>query len=128
MNSVEVQRRADDARTLCALGEALLAGSPTSSDLKAAGLQAVHSGIAASDAMSGHVFGYCAHSQDHRDAIRLLSDATAPDRRPAVDLGRLLDAKTTVDYSPEILPTRRASDLVRYARRLVDAMENLLRR
>lgn len=127
MTPTDVDRRASDARTLLEIGEALLAGTPDSSELKAAGLQAVHAGIAASDAICGRVLGFCSNGQDHREALSLLADATRSDHGASNNLGRLLDAKTTVDYSPDLVSAKRAADLVRYARRLVERMDATLR-
>jgi hypothetical protein len=91
------------------------------------GMNAVNAGIAAADAMCGSKLGYRSSGQDHKQAIRLLAQAFPEMKSAARDLGRLLEAKTLTSYGAGHITQDRARDLLKYATRLVDEMNSVLR-
>lgn len=91
------------------------------------GLNAVSAGIAAADAMCGFTLGYRSSSQDHKQAVALLTQALPLRKGASRDLGRLLEVKTLTAYGTSHITEGRASDLLKYAARLVDEMESVLR-
>ena len=101
-----------------------LGASPA--DNSVAATAAVNAGIAASDAICGKALGYCSKGEDHEQAVALLSIAVR-DLGPSRNLGRLLGTKSLASYSPVLLSNSKTGDLIKYAERLVDAMDELLR-
>ena len=88
-----------------------------------AGSNAVSAGIAASDAICGHILGYCAQSDNHTDALDILADATLPDNQPRKHLTALLSDKSGYQYGTESVQHRAARALVTHAQRLVEAAQ-----
>lgn len=87
---------------------------------------AVLAGIAATDAICGHLLGHAAKGDAHDEAIRLL-DTAGPDATPwANDLRRLLALKTNSQYSPLVLTDTTTTDAIRWASRLTTAMHTTL--
>jgi phosphotransferase system HPr-like phosphotransfer protein len=84
-----------------------------------AGANAVDAGIAASDAICGHVLGFCAQGADHREAVRTLEAATAPDPTPTRHLRTLLDQKGDFQYGTAVARQDSANKLVTAAEKLV---------
>lgn len=90
------------------------------------GLNAVNAGIAAADAICGSKLGYHSSGQDHKQAVSLLSQAIPEKKSAARDLGRLLEAKTLTAYGTSHITPNRASEMLKYATRLVNEMELVL--
>lgn len=81
---------------------------------------AVLAGVAAADAMCAVRLGQIHRGQDHRGAAALLEQAVPHGRALASTFRRLIDLKDEAHYGVLIAP-RRASDAVKWARRLVEA-------
>jgi hypothetical protein len=130
MSAADVQARRQHAHAFLSTAELVVefggdAGIESTSNLL--GSLAVLAGIASSDAICGHVRRERANGEAHADAVALLRSCSAPDERFAAQLKRLLDAKTTTQYSSAVLGDVRAGELMTAARRLVDGMELKLR-
>lgn len=122
--------RAREARARGFLQIADLAIEDGSDALRAVAVSnAVLAGIAASDAICGHLLGEHAQGDDHVAAVAVLKQALGVSGAElARDLQRLLAAKTPTQYGTQrISPTEAAQHLER-ARRLVDAAAVQLRR
>lgn len=128
MSPTEIRARAKVARSylkaaqdLLTLGELEEAGAnPIASD-------AILSGIAAADVICGAALGVRSTGESHTDAIALLKTVAPHGTAYARDLKRLLDAKSTVQYSPIIAAASLAANCVKWAERLVQATEDELR-
>ena len=86
----------------------------------AAGLLFVHAGIAYSDAVSIRLAGVRSTSDNHHDAVALLGETAAriKDReRAAQHLHRLIDEKSRVAYTGEILKKPEVEALENHAER-----------
>lgn len=84
----------------------------------AAAILAIHSGILLADAVLIRTTGMKSASEDHRDAVELLSARVknpAPARR---HLGAILSVKNHVEYTGETIGSAEAKNLLRSARRL----------
>jgi hypothetical protein len=126
MTAQEVRIRAEHARDSLLTAQARFEpGGPMASN-NTTGLNAMNAGIAAADAICGSKLGYCSSGQDHRQAIGLLSQALPEKKTAARDRGRLLEAKTLTPYGANRITAARASELLKYATRLVDHMESVL--
>jgi hypothetical protein len=90
------------------------------------GSLAVLAGIAASDAICGAALGERAAGENHAEAVSVLKRATPPGDSSSAQLKRLLDAKTTTQYSPILIGDAKASELLTTARRLLGTMEQRL--
>ena len=121
-----IRVRADDARSLINAAH-MFVETEEMADWKTAGANAVHAGIAAADAVCGHVLGYLSRSQDHRTAVDVLRRATQPDNGPANDLARLINEKDQFDYGSQRVTQASARDTIRRAERLLAVMEERLR-
>lgn len=84
---------------------------------------AVHAGIAASDALCCVRLGERSADQDHAAAVRLLAGI---DQGLASDLGRLLALKTSAAYETRRVHAADAKAAIRRARKLVDAATTAL--
>lgn len=120
MTAADVRARAAQARAF--LQSAQLHRGNSGPDNSVAATAAVNAGIAAADAICGSALGFCARGDDHDEAVALLKRATA-DAAPSRNLGRLLGTKSLASYSPIMLTDARTADLIKYAERVVDAME-----
>lgn len=130
MTPTDVATRASHARAFIVaadLVDALAddAGIETKSNLL--GSLAVLAGIAASDAICGNALGERAASENHADAVAVMKRATPPSDSGPAQLKRLLDAKTTTQYSSTLIGETKANELLTAARRLVDSMEARLK-
>ncbi|WP_139327409.1 hypothetical protein [Microbacterium sp. RURRCA19A] len=124
MDASAVGIRMKDAHTRLDSAEFQLAGD-SPHEWKHAAEIAVSAGIAASDAVCGHVLGYKIAADSHRDAVTALREAATSS--VAKHLEVLVAAKSTQSYGDR-LPTRsEAERLVLHARRLVEAAANILR-
>ena len=88
---------------------------------------AVLAGIAAADAICGRVLKVRSVGEDHKEAVALLSTATMNGPEYARNLNRLLDIKTTSQYSALTIAQSSSDKAIAWAGRLVDAMEAVLR-
>lgn len=120
MDTAAVRIRLRDAHTRLASADLQLVGD-SPHEWKHAGEIAVSAGIAASDAICGHVLGYRASGDAHREAVATLRAAT--DASTAKHLDTLLAAKSAQSYGDRLPTHAEAARLVLHARRLVDAAE-----
>lgn len=84
---------------------------------------AILSGIAASDVICAVAIGKYSQGEAHAVAIQLLKSVAPNGPTYAKDLKRLVDAKATVQYSARLASGTLASDCLRWAERLVTAMD-----
>lgn len=127
MDQAAVKLRSADARKNLEAADLFL-NEATPADWKLSGSSSVAAGIAASDAVCGHVLGYCALGQAHEEASGLLQRATPAGSRMPADLKRLLSEKSLFQYGIERVTHKRAVDLRTYAARMVAQMEEILKR
>ena len=113
-----------DAQTRLVSAELQLGGD-SPHEWKHAAEIAVSAGIAASDAICGHVLGYRAAGEAHREAVATLRDAA--DTATAKHLDTLLAAKSAQSYGDRLPSHAEASRHVGHARRLLDAAERILK-
>lgn len=85
---------------------------------------AVSAGIAASDAICGHVLGYKVASESHGDAVAALREASSASVAKHLDV--LLAAKSAQSYGDRLPTHADSSRIVLHARRLLDAAEAIL--
>ncbi len=107
-----------DAQTRLVSAEVQLDGT-SPHEWKHAGEIAVSAGIAASDALCGHVLGYKVAAESHRDALDALRLASST--VVAKHLDSLLAAKSAQSYGDRLPSHADAARLVLHARRLVEA-------
>lgn len=119
--------RADNARAYLMVAELVRDDDTLRVGNSVVGSLAVLAGIAAADAISGHVLGLRAAGEDHQQAIGLLERATSPSSKSRASLRRLVSSKTATQYSPEIVGAAKAKQLLTAARQLVREMESILR-
>lgn len=84
---------------------------------------AVLAGIAASDALCGHLLGFRSGGDDHGEAVRLLASSHPRCSPYASHLRRLIASKTNAHYEPEIISDMRARELLTSAQRLLSGLE-----
>lgn len=88
---------------------------------------AVLSGIAAADVICAAALGVHATGDHHSEAVQLLKTVAPSGPEYAKDLKRLLDAKSTVQYSSNLAAPSLAIDCLKWAQRLIAGMERELR-
>ena len=93
----------------------------------AAAALAVLAGIAAADAICGHVLGRYARGQDHGQAVALLSEVRAAKPSGPTALRKLLDAKDGVHYGTTALTPDKARSLLRASETLVSLADVISR-
>ena len=129
MTAAEVRTRAQHAHAFLTAADLVLdlGNDAGIDDLgNTVGSLAVLAGIAAGDAICGAVLGERSAGPDHGEAVAMLR-RTEPGKRLAQHLGRLIDSKTEIQYSPLLLTEARAAELMKAAQRLVDGMDEVLR-
>lgn len=126
MTSVEVTARRNEAVAYLEAAR-LLRTSDAQADWKVCGSNAVLGGIAAADAICGHVLGHRSASEDHAEARRLLDAACSPDKQPGSHLKRLLDEKTNFQYSASRVSPTQLGSVLTALERLVTRMDDVLR-
>jgi HEPN domain-containing protein len=91
-------------------------------DRNAAGVLAIHAGIAAADALTIHFLGLRSAGQRHLDVLALLSQTAHP-RRAALQrqLNELLGEKKSVEYEGRLLSIGDAEKMVLLSARIVEA-------
>jgi hypothetical protein len=122
MDRSAVTIRLRDAETRLTSAELQLSGA-SPHEWKHAAEIAVSAGIAASDAICGHVLGYKVASESHRDAVAALSAAS--DAGVAKHLDALLSAKSAQSYGDRLPSYDDAARLVLHADRLVAAARRI---
>lgn len=123
MDTAAVRIRFRDAETRLASAQLQLSGD-SPHEWKHAAEIAVSAGIAASDAICGHVLGYKVAAESHRDAVDALRAAT--DAATAKHLYALLEVKSAQSYGDRLPTKADAERSVRHAQRLVDAAVHAL--
>jgi hypothetical protein len=126
MSRSDVLKRAASARQFLEAARDIHALHPGSTDVVAN--NAVHAGIAAADAICGHVLRRSSAGEGHHQAVALLAGAVSKTDPAVSDLRRLVELKTGAAYSPEITSGTNAEKAVTWAARLVAAMEDVLAR
>lgn len=81
---------------------------------------AVLSGIAATDSIGCSRLSRMHCDDDHRAAGQLLAQATPDGKALAVTLLRLLDMEDAAQYGATLISSRRASDAIKWAHKLVE--------
>lgn len=127
MSAIDVAARRDEAVAYLEAAK-LLATSDDPADRKVSGSNAVLGGIAAADAICGHLLGMRHAGEDHGETRRLVDEACRPDRQPGVHLKRLLDEKTNFQYSASRVSETQVQALLMTLERLVTRMDELTRR
>ena len=94
----------------------------------AAGLNAIHTGISANDALLTFHFGLRSISPKHDDAVKLLISMMKRDdvETKAKHLRRLISTKNLVEYDGRLLSRREAESLAKHAERFLDWVKSLL--
>lgn len=123
MDAAAVRIRLKDAKTRLVSAELQLGGT-SPHEWKHAAEIAVSAGIAASDAVCGHVLGYKVASESHRDAVDALRQASSAST--AKHLDTLLAVKSAQSYGDRLPTHADASRIVLHARRLLDAAESIV--
>jgi hypothetical protein len=113
--AVEARQRLRYAIAYLEIAELVLDDDRSEMPGVAAGL-AVLAGIAASDAICARRLGEIHRGESHREASRLLRDATPDGKALAATLLKLLDIKDDAHYGLIVVPARKAKDAVRWGR------------
>ncbi|MGD2294693.1 MAG: HEPN domain-containing protein [Candidatus Aminicenantes bacterium] len=94
----------------------------------AAGLNAIHTGISANDALLTFNFGLRSISPKHDDAVKLLISMMKRDdiEIKAKHLRRLISVKNLVEYEGRLLSRREAESLANHAERFLVWIKSLL--
>lgn len=127
MSPAEVRVRADMAVKFLEVASIVADDESDESLPSVAGALCVLAGIAASDAMCGHVLRRRPRGQDHAQAVTVLGGIRGAEES-ALALRRLLADKDTSQYGTTYVSRERARAMARRAQVMVDAMEALLGR
>lgn len=119
--------RADMARKFLEVASMVADDESDESLPSVAGALCVLAGIAASDAMCGHVLRQRPRGQDHVQAVGVLGGIRGAEESASA-LRRLLADKDTSQYGTSYVSSERAHAMARRARVMVDAMGVLLSR
>jgi uncharacterized protein (UPF0332 family) len=94
----------------------------------ATGLNAIHTGISANDALLTFHFGLRSISPKHDDAVKLLISMMKRDDTEikAKHLRRLISVKNLVEYDGRLLSRREAESLAKHAERFLVWVRSLL--
>jgi HEPN domain-containing protein len=94
----------------------------------AAGLNAIHTGISANDALLTFHFGLRSISPKHDDAVKLLISMMkrADTDKKAKHLRRLISVKNLVEYDGRLLSKTEAESLAKHAERFLVWVKSLL--
>ena len=94
----------------------------------ATGLNAIHTGISANDALLTFHFGLRSISPKHDDAVKLLISMMNRDDTEikAKHLRRLISVKNLVEYDGRLLSRREAESLAKHAERFLVWVRSLL--
>jgi len=124
LDAAAIANRAAQARAFLDSARMHVRGS--AADNSVAGTSAVHAGIAAADAICGKSLGVCARGENHEEAVTLLAEAL-PESGPSKNLARLLSGKSLAGYSADMLTDARTAEMIKYAERLVEVMDRVMR-
>jgi hypothetical protein len=127
MTPSDVQVRAGAARKFLEVAQ-MVADEDDSPDFRqVCASLAVLAGIAAGDAICGHVLKHRSSAQDHRQAADLLR--TVAGGRPAAKaVDQLLDIKNAAQYGTDGLPADKTRSALSAAENAVATMEEILLR
>lgn len=125
MTPGEVRVRAEAARKFLEVARLIEDEDDTSYRPVRASL-AVLAGIAAGDAICGHVLKQRSRGQDHHQAVDLLRRVRGADTATRA-LSTLLDIKDAANYGTDGLPADKTAQALRAALRVVEQMDLLLR-
>lgn len=125
MTPGEVRVRAEAARKFLEVAQLVDEEADPSYRAVCASL-AVLAGIAAGDAISGHVLKQRSRGQDHHQAVDLLRRVRGADTA-ARALSTLLDTKDAAHDGTDGLPADKTAQALRAAQRVVEQMDLLLR-
>lgn len=126
MTIADVQVRAEAARKFLEVAEMVAGEDDTPAYRQVSASLAVLAGIAAADAICGHVLQKRSRAQDHRQAVDLLR--TVRGAGPAVKaLDKLLDIKDAAQYGTDGLSAERTRGALGAAVGAVDQMGAILR-
>ena len=94
----------------------------------AAGLNAIHTGISANDALLTFHFGLRSVSPKHDDAVKLLISMMKRDdiETKAKHLRRLISVKNLVEYDGRLLSRKEAESIAKHAERFLDWVKSLM--
>lgn len=123
----EARARLGDARAQLQFANLVEAGS-AAEDMKATISCAVLAGIAAADAACCKALGQRSRSQDHRDAVKLLSQVSPGGPEASKALGRLLAMKGESQYGFHAVGGKRLGHAKQRAEALVAFAETVLQR
>ena len=114
-------------RRKCGQFERAARTASAAGDWSAAGLNAVHAAIAASDALTTFHLGERSRSKDHADAATLVGRLALPGvKERSAQLGRILSVKNLVAYEAREITRREAEDLMARMARFVEwALQNV---
>ena len=129
MSKNDITNRAKHARGFLAAADIVGEFAEDVGDATVANVVAslcVLAGIAAADAICGLALGKRAAGESHLEAVALLETATIHGRDYAKDLRRLLGVKANAQYSADMLSFETSANSRRWARRLIDGMEQEL--
>lgn len=94
----------------------------------AAGLNAIHVGISANDALLTFHFGLRSTSPKHDDAVKLIISLMKRDdtESKTKHLRRLISVKNLVEYDRRLFSKREAESLAKHAERYLNWIKSLL--
>ncbi|MCG2801807.1 MAG: hypothetical protein L6311_06900 [Cellulomonas sp.] len=125
MTAAEVRIRAEAAQKFVDVAAMVHTDVSDPSYPQVTGSLAVLAGIAASDAVCGHVLKQRPKGQDHKQAVDVLTSFREGESLGAT-LGRLLDQKNNAHYGTTYLTRARAEAMLDQARRMVERMDEIL--
>ena len=108
--------------------EAMMKESILKNNWNAAALNALHAAMLANDSLLIHFHGVKSTSRKHDDAVRLLTSLMKSDEanRNARHLRKLINEKTTVEYTGKLLSPARSKELCKHANRFIAWAGSLL--
>ena len=108
--------------------EAMMQESILRNNWNAAALNALHAAMLANDSLLIHFHGVKSTSRKHDDAVRLLTSLMKSDEanRNAGHLRKLINEKSTVEYTGKLLSPVRSRELCKHAQRFIAWAGSLL--
>jgi len=108
--------------------EAVMLESILRNNWNAAALNALHAAMLANDSLLIHFHGVKSTSRKHDDAVRLLTSLMKSDEanRNARHLRKLINEKSTVEYTGKLLSPVRSRELCKHAQRFIAWADSLL--
>ena len=110
--------------------EAMMQESILKNNWNAAALNALHAAMLANDSLLIHFHGVKSTSRKHNDAVRLLTSLMKSDEanKNARHLRKLINEKSTVEYTGKLLSPARSKELCKHAQRFIAWANSLLPR